>query len=120
MFSNKSSAKSINNNLSIVFANDNFSFKNYFLLKTKTPNLPKNISSSFPFKTNPSSSPNSSLFLFKQTLEQKQFAPGFASFRLRSFLNPFWLENNHYGLFSFTPEPNITALKSTSSSATKS
>ena len=57
----QSSTKPINNNLSIGFANDNFSLKKQFLLKTKTLNLPQNISSSFPFKTNLSSTPNSSL-----------------------------------------------------------
>ena len=85
MLQTLSSTKPINNNPSIDFAKDNFLLPNRFLLKTKTPNLPQNISSSFTFKNNPSSALNAlSLFL-----------PSVA-----------WLEeNSRRGLFRFAPKP---------------
>ena len=89
MFSNKSPTKPINNNLSIDFANDNFSLKNHFLLKTKTPNSLQNASSLFcaPLKLR---SKTTRAWVYGAPLQ-----------------NPFWLKSAVKADF-LTPEPNIS------------
>ena len=88
-----------------------------------SPSFAQNASPQETSLKKPNSALNASLFLPDASptasLWQKQLAPGVASFRLRSFLTPFWLKTSHWLVF-LTPEPNITALKSTSSSSTKS
>jgi len=85
MTQTQSPTKPTNNYLTIAFANDNFSLKKQFLLKTKTPNLPQNISSSFPFKNNPHSLLNSSLN-FKNFKNNPSSAPNASSsFNQNSF-----------------------------------
>ena len=116
MIRSYSQAKPINKNLSIGFANDNFLLPNQFLLKTRTPSSAQNASLNFKnFKNNPHPSLNASS-LFEQSSKSDSRLP----LRRIAALAPEGVLAKIVVHDFFTPEPNITALKSTSSSATKS